>query len=344
MGLNAPIRDAAQKRFLEEMGSKWAASVQPRSRRVDGMTLDPNWYYSSAAQSGAALVAIIGGFMVTKILSMGAEKATVDHELEVLRKRRVIVDADRSSFQTKIDVDEAEFLIQENWDDIIGTDPPSPTDLAHSDDVLEGDPEHVERIVAERMGDARATAETVKRNVQDLLARSNKIPWDYEAFVSLTEQVPMHNDEYAQRYFRDEVMRLSRDVPGTVAYEAVPILKGDNAMAYERDAHNREQDERRLVRHRRNELRSEVDGMDKQIELLLRRRQSLAVPKQTRQGFRALLVFTITGVLLPLGALMAHPSKPILWLDVAIAVGFVLGLGMVLLYIWQSFKAIEQGQ
>ncbi len=38
------------------------------------MTTDPSWLYSTIAQSSAAIVAIIGGFITSRVLALLAEK------------------------------------------------------------------------------------------------------------------------------------------------------------------------------------------------------------------------------------------------------------------------------
>jgi len=48
------------------------------------MLTDPNWLYSTIAQSSAAIVAIIGGFMTATILRLTAEKRSLVKRLESL--------------------------------------------------------------------------------------------------------------------------------------------------------------------------------------------------------------------------------------------------------------------
>lgn len=45
------------------------------------MITDPNWLYSTIAQSSAAIVAIIGGFITATILGLIAEKRTLKNRL-----------------------------------------------------------------------------------------------------------------------------------------------------------------------------------------------------------------------------------------------------------------------
>jgi len=42
---------------------------------------DPNWLYSSTAQSAAAIVAIVGGFITSRLLGLSAERSALQNEL-----------------------------------------------------------------------------------------------------------------------------------------------------------------------------------------------------------------------------------------------------------------------
>lgn len=48
------------------------------------MSTDPNWLYSTIAQSSAAIVAIIGGFITSTILKLAAEKGSLIKRLQWL--------------------------------------------------------------------------------------------------------------------------------------------------------------------------------------------------------------------------------------------------------------------
>lgn len=50
------------------------------------MSTDPNWLYSTIAQSSAAIVAIIGGLITATILGLTAEKKSLIKQLSVKQK------------------------------------------------------------------------------------------------------------------------------------------------------------------------------------------------------------------------------------------------------------------
>jgi hypothetical protein len=47
------------------------------------MSTDPNWLYSTIAQSAAAIVAIIGGFITSSVISLNAEKRSLINQVKV---------------------------------------------------------------------------------------------------------------------------------------------------------------------------------------------------------------------------------------------------------------------
>ena len=51
------------------------------------MTTDPNWLYSTIAQSSAAIVAIIGGFITATVLMLTAEKRSLVTQVSDKRKK-----------------------------------------------------------------------------------------------------------------------------------------------------------------------------------------------------------------------------------------------------------------
>jgi hypothetical protein len=46
------------------------------------MATDPSWLYSTIAQSSAAIVAIIGGFITSTVLSLSAQKNSLKNQLK----------------------------------------------------------------------------------------------------------------------------------------------------------------------------------------------------------------------------------------------------------------------
>lgn len=82
-------------------------------------TVDPNWLFSTAAQSAAAIVAIVGGFLATRIVSLSAERDSLKHRIRTLdaqlQKRQERLDTVR---QGLLEWDAADF-IQFHLDELV---------------------------------------------------------------------------------------------------------------------------------------------------------------------------------------------------------------------------------
>jgi hypothetical protein len=93
-----------------------------RSSRVFGCTrarlncstflivTDPNWLYSTEAQAAAALVAIIGGFLVSRLVSLSAERQGLQQRLDQIKDHGGRLKAERQSlYQQALDEGQADF-------------------------------------------------------------------------------------------------------------------------------------------------------------------------------------------------------------------------------------------
>jgi len=64
--------------------------------------LDPNWYLSTTAQSAAALVAIIGGFLLQKTLTLKSSIMSLKQRKNVLTKKREITERQKDIAQNAL--------------------------------------------------------------------------------------------------------------------------------------------------------------------------------------------------------------------------------------------------
>jgi hypothetical protein len=85
------------------------------------MATDPNWLFSTAAQSAAALVAIIAGFIVSRLLALSADRNSLQSrlteiDLEIASTRREL-----KPIKRKILESDADDFIQEVFDQILSS-------------------------------------------------------------------------------------------------------------------------------------------------------------------------------------------------------------------------------
>ena len=82
-------------------------------------TFDPSLFLSTAAQSTAALVAIIGGFLISRLISTLAEKSQKIQSLGELKNKRRIKDAELGKFQKTVTTSTHKWFREENLASII---------------------------------------------------------------------------------------------------------------------------------------------------------------------------------------------------------------------------------
>ena len=54
---------------------------------------DPNWLLATMAQSAAAMVAVIGGFLVSRIITLSVERQSLDRRSRELEEKTAEVEA-----------------------------------------------------------------------------------------------------------------------------------------------------------------------------------------------------------------------------------------------------------
>lgn len=99
------------------------------------MTTDPSWLYSTIAQSSAAIVAIIGGFITASVLTLMAEKRSLKHQMA---DKETQLNARRGE-ENKL-IDEYELMRVENFFNEIADDLKKEDKLPGLDELLKRHP------------------------------------------------------------------------------------------------------------------------------------------------------------------------------------------------------------
>jgi len=74
---------------------------------INDMIYDPNWLYSTIAQSSAAIVAVVGGFITASVLMLTAEKRNLSNQLNEKKVRY-------ESYKTTADLSIANIVVLQN--------------------------------------------------------------------------------------------------------------------------------------------------------------------------------------------------------------------------------------
>jgi hypothetical protein len=83
------------------------------------MATDPNWLYSTIAQSTAAIVAIIGGFILSNILTLSTEKRSLRNQKQDKESQLKILTREKRQLLDELEPNEVSSFIDSIKDDLI---------------------------------------------------------------------------------------------------------------------------------------------------------------------------------------------------------------------------------
>jgi hypothetical protein len=318
---------------------------------------DVNWLLSALAQSAAALVAIVGGLLVSRYVSLHAEQQAALRRLSDLVRLQRLATQDADSAQRAVDVDDADALL-DDWevlDDLVTSN--GSGDLVALRTALDGGDHIPDEILAERLDDLLAD---LKRAAQEL-----------------NELVPVAEDQDDWRDFRREHgLRPGWAVAWEYAYELVTVEKADQAKQerLRREAASpsaeglgsllrsvrlpplappltaavvpsfRDRDETARLTRRRDETRARVATLDAEADLA---RRHIAETRQP-EGFRlALLVLTylsVVGIGVPVVIMANGPLELPVWLRTVVVAAFASGLLVLLRYLFVYAAYLDESR
>ena len=294
---------------------------------------DPNWFLSTIAQSTAALVAIVGGFLISRLISTVTEKSNYLHSLAELEGRKEIVMADLEQVHRTI-LDRTQQLFRES----------------HLKKIIEarGDLDTFEivrdfDVIGGELSDISQYVLTLKELVKN-------------AYAKLEEKYPHPTnppEDWSTLRYEGIPIESSHDgdIYGRVAVEIVIQRDRQEAQANSFSATNTDSastpisplDTPKIVleRHdtqieKRGDLRSELNLIDSEISLIQSKLPSVTNPTRLRQGFGVLAYFGVVGILYPLYIMTKNPVTAEASARTRVFIGFVSGFVGLLIFIWKA--------
>jgi hypothetical protein len=252
---------------------------------------DPNWLLSSAAQSAAAIVGLMAAFLLHRLMSLGAERASlerriVDVDTEVEQKQAQI-----GNLQERIRGLDADAFMQEHANQIIE----SRGEVDLRDLIASGGT--ISRTAGELTPDFRRVTGIVKRAFNVLEPRIEDYGFDPPASFgdfAREAQLPLPKGEELRWYeaaygrLRDEYSSVAR--PGR-RRRAKPVeLPAGEYPTQGRQALTEERDSAQTALHT-------LLGEKERTKAVL---QGLERPPGVRTAVLALIYFAISGVALPM--------------------------------------------
>ncbi len=286
---------------------------------------DPNWLFSSAAQSAAALVAIVGGFLVSRVIGILAERNAASTRLYGLfgrleqaehRHEEVVGELRNHDFQDwfielEDEVIEAKGSIAAG--NLISSHPPEGWTQDDFRSSLE-----------QRLTDYRVAFETLEPSVtrgetfHELCQRLGLEPhirasrlWEY-VFSAIQRGLPRDPTEF------DSLLGLQLTSAQTAATNAA--LEGQRAAR------------RNDLANQRTEATYQLRDLNSQIDQTTAYLGSFVVPPDVWRGFWVLVYFSAVGIVWPLSVMAFEPQSVSPGLRGVTVVLFVSGLGALASY------------
>jgi hypothetical protein len=273
---------------------------------------DPDWLLSTAAQSAAALVAIIGGLLVSRLVALSVERESLQRQRDetettrdLAQQRLSVLTADIAAMDQSIFRERVmhDYVIYHGYPPDETLFPPTTDEEAVWGEELSVEVEKAFTDVVNLLtnNDKSITLEGLAHRGLDLRLYTEDL---------LKEVVWMVNDE------RRPVTTIAYNMPlqnlSTASVGQASMVAGRDRL--ERDLHVQE---------------ALLALQDKHLN-------RLATPRGVGWGIWSLVVFSLLGIVLPLSLMVVHPVPDDTLTRVGIISAFVLGLGCVLLFIrWQ---------
>jgi len=295
---------------------------------------DVNWFFSACAQTAGAIVAIVGGFLVTRLVSLGSERNGLLQSLAAVEQRLKVACDTQVALRKKATLQEEAGFRSVVIPDIV--EKRGAFDLGL---LLQ---QHYEFNLEK--GQLQQIAEDVARCVRDACKILSQLPnrdlanREFEEIaLALGDTIPSEERDIYQEVFREEQQRardkewssldrLTNGVPN------IPIIsfKASQIEAIE---------EADLKRHL-HEASVAVTHAELERETIQQQLRKTSTPKGLLPAWFILLYLSIVGVgvplaLLPAGACALGWRTPVLVL-------FLIGLASLLVYFVLTLRAMRE--
>jgi hypothetical protein len=270
--------------------------------------VDANWLLSTTAQSAAALVAIVGGLLVSRLVALATERQGLVRRLDEIDATRSIrrdvlqdVYEERHEFSVRV-------FERSTMDRFVEAE--GQLESSEMADIVEGNwPRGAQQQEVARM--AVDLAERVRRAYDVVNAHNG------ETHPPRLRSMGIHVPDEDERIYYAIKKRFSEG----------PLPVGplsNNPIADQRQ-------DRRIERE--GELSAEVRALDAEADVVKSQLRSLSKPRGLTRAVAVLTYFAIVGIVVPLGAMTRRPVPNGPVFRIVIVVLFVSGLGALLAFV-----------
>lgn len=306
------------------------------------MTTDPNWLYSTIAQSSAAIVAIVGGFITATVLSLAAEKRSLNHRLSDMNARLSALTDEEHSWHVKLQEMRVESFLNDTMSDLIkeANLPPFEELVKRYPYISQLNMAILQKEYELLLGYSRQRleAKAFVENHSDKIDPKN--PVLFGDWVTMNElDVSQCDHEILAKEYDNLLTRKKNAEKGDESYilwAAIPPLESirdETQRHFQRELHDREREGRRWEEAKKSlsNVRHEILVTKSETESIKVRLGSFSYPPNLGWGVTVLAFLSVLGILLPV-LILAYEAF-FTWAKVLATVSFWIGIIAVFAYI-----------
>lgn len=286
-------------------------------------SVDPNWLPSTLAQATAALVAIVGGFLVSRLVSLSGERNALASRRAQLLERLRLARAEFNRVHDERREISIEWFEEHHLDDFVQARGQADIEQAIAEFTPRGSNREEMLPVAENLsGRIRAAWQRIDVGYGEGEFPSAKISHLRSKLGSIPD-----GDENIYERVGSEIADERRSKLGlrTRAVSlALSAFRTTSPITYQRQ-------DARIAKEQ--ELRAEVEVLTSEVRLLADQSQGLAKPEGMFAGMLVLTAFAIVGIAFPMVVMSLRPVPSSGTVRASMVIAFSLGFAGLITYI-----------
>jgi hypothetical protein len=291
---------------------------------------DPNWLFSACAQTAGAIVAIVGGFLATRLVTLSSERNSLRQRIDIVLRR--LTDAERRKATAKQRLrewEERDFSSAVVGDVVDQNGVADVARLATTHETWEIPIERIRQLVEGIEASCRSAFEQL-RNVEGLL------DMEFEDVVRIMCEPTGLDREILGRVYHAVRREQAKDIGAVVARAATTNTGSPSAVVSLMEEIQLKTGERTLAQQQLETASVDETNAITERDALQARLEALRNPAGLRYAWCILAYMTAVGVALPLALLPS--SQDALDLKWIILGPFFLGLVLLLHYFARVFR------
>jgi hypothetical protein len=307
-----------------------ATRLLAKVARVDA---DVNWLLSSLAQSTAALIAIVGGLLVSRYVSLHAEQSAAGRRVDDLGRR--LGDAERRHQHAKAEIEAHELAEAIEQDDVY--------DLYFR--TPEGEVPTREQVIAAAEADAASlNTELLDRRIPELFGEL------HSAFTNLDRDVPISTRlPYWDDFRKGKGYSIQTRGAWEWMYETIGEVRKERARkdrpfdipsfdATISDRHRltspQEQAQVDRLYQTRDQAATDMRQLEEERRLATETYEAARQPEGFRLALEVFSALAVVGLLVPISIMAVGVATLPLWLRLTLVALFIVGLGLLLRFLF----------